>query len=158
MKRNDSWQLIPAIIIASLICSDRLAAQTPAPCNLLTAAQVSAVVGASFGAGAPLGASCTWTAPHLIVTLSLKSAGDWQQSKSAGAGPGISKTPVGGLGDDAFSTTLGGNSGRTLETLTVLKGNTAYTFKLYSQAHNQAQQLALEEKLAGAVMSQLAAK
>jgi hypothetical protein len=158
MKWNNSWQPLAALIIASLIHSDRLAAQAPAACALLTAAQVGAAVGASFSAGAPLGASCTWTAPHLIVTLSLKSASDWQQSKSAGQTPGISKAPVSGLGDDAFSMTLGGNSGRTLETLTVLKGNTAYTFKLYSQAHNGAQQLAIEEKLAGEVMSQLTAK
>jgi hypothetical protein len=158
VKSNVLWQLIPAVIVASLIHPERLAAQTPAPCALLSAAQVSAAVGASFSAGTSLGASCTWTAPQLIMTLSLRSASDWQRSKSAGQTPGISKAPVSGLGDDAFSTTLGGPGGRTLETLTVLKGNTAYTFKLYSQAHNGAQQLAIEEKLAGEVISTLTAK
>jgi hypothetical protein len=158
MKWNTSWYLIPVSIVAALIQPERLAAQTPAPCSLLTSAQVGAAVGASFAAGAPLGSSCTWTAPHLIVTLALKSASDWQQSKSAGQTPGMSKAPVSGLGDDAFSTTLGANGARPLETLTVLKGNTAYTFKLYSQAHNAAQQLAIEERLAGEVMTQLTAK
>src|SRR5499425_372017 len=73
----------------------------PAPCTLLTPAEVSGVLGGTFGAGQPIGTTgCSWTAekPHMIVTVSLWPPTEWDRMK-ASALPGTTNTPAPGLGD-----------------------------------------------------------
>jgi pSer/pThr/pTyr-binding forkhead associated (FHA) protein len=123
----------------------------PAPCSLLTAAQVGAVVGASVAAGQPIGTTgCAWSAPHLMITLSLGDASGWQKMKAPLAG--MTKTALAGLGDDAYFST-GGSAGKQLATLTVKKGRTAYIFHVYGGA--VADQMSMEEALAGDVLAKL---
>jgi hypothetical protein len=123
----------------------------PAPCSLLTSAEVSAAVGANVGAAQPIATTgCSWSAPHIIVTVSLWDASDWGKMKTPY--PGMSKTSVPGLGDDAFFTTMG-SAEKQFTTLTVKKGSTAYMIKVYGS--NATDQMAKEKTLAANVLAKL---
>jgi hypothetical protein len=123
----------------------------PAPCSLLTSAEVSAAVGTNVGSAQPIATTgCSWTAPHVIVSVSLWDANDWGKMKTPLAG--TSKTSVAGLGDDAFFTTLG-SADKQFATLTVKKGSTAYVIKVYGG--NAADQMAKEKTLAANVLAKL---
>jgi hypothetical protein len=77
----------------------------PAPCSLLTSAEVSAAVGVNVGAAQPIATTgCSWSAPHIIISLSLWDASKWDRMKNNPL-PGVSTTSVSGLGDDAFIST-----------------------------------------------------
>jgi hypothetical protein len=131
MKSSHSRHFITGVIcVLACMGSKTAAAQSAAPCSLLTSAQVSAAVGVTAGAGTPIAnTGCSWTvtSPHIIVTLSLWDGGKWDQMKAPL--PGMTKTPVSGLGDDAVFTAMGPDAKFT--TLSVKKGGTVYTFKVY---------------------------
>jgi hypothetical protein len=120
------------------------AAAPPAPCSLLTPAQVAAALGGTFGAGQPIGTTgCSWTSekPHVIVTVSLWPPTEWDRMK-AGPLPGTQITAASGLGDDAFYATLAQYT-----VLYVKKGPTVYLFKVYG-VKDLAKQTSAEKTLA----------
>ncbi|HXP25239.1 MAG TPA: hypothetical protein VN891_05630, partial [Steroidobacteraceae bacterium] len=118
MKSNYLRHFVTACICLSAVLGSRTAAAQSgvAPCSLLTSAQVTAAVGVSVGAAQPIATTgCSWTAPHMIVTLSLWDGSKWDQMKTPV--PGMNRTAVSGLGDDAFYTTMGPASGKQTATL-----------------------------------------
>jgi hypothetical protein len=141
---------IAVICIAAGLSSRSAAAQgASAPCNLLTAAQVGTAVGASVGAPQVIGTTgCSWSAPHIIVSVSLWDASKWEQMKTPL--PGAAKTSVAGLGDDAFLTTIG-KPDKQFVTLSVKKGATAYVFKVYGVSAPR--QASMENTLAADVLA-----
>jgi hypothetical protein len=154
MKSNRSRHVILAcgVALAALGLSAVEARADPAPCSLLTSAQVTAAVGASVGAAQPISTKgCSWSAPHMIVTLSLWDGSEWEQIKAPL--PGVTKIPVSGLGDDAIFATLGPAPAKQYATLSVKKGNTAYVFKVYGPAVTE--QMTMEKALAGKVLANL---
>src|ERR1700729_4279374 len=125
MKSNFSRYFIITCICASATLASRTAAAQAAPCSLLTSAQVTAAVGVSVGEAQPIAnTGCSWTAPHMIVTVSLWDGKKWDQMKAPF--PGTNRSSVSGLGDDAFYSTIGPASGKQIATLTVKQGSTAY--------------------------------
>jgi len=153
MKSNGSRHFIFACIcsLTSLGLAAADAQAGPAPCSLLTSAEVSAVVGVNVGAAQPIATTgCSWTAPHIIVSVSLWDANEWGKLKTPLAG--MSKTSVAGLGDDAFFSTMG-SAEKQFTTLTVKKGSTAYVIKVYGG--NATDQMSKEKTLAGNVLAKL---
>jgi hypothetical protein len=147
---------ILVLCAAALLGPAAFAAQpVSGPCTLLTTAQVSSALGVSVGAGAPIATTgCAWTAPKFMTTLSLLDAGRWEQMKAPT--PGMTKTPVAGLGDDAFYTVLGERIGSDgMATLTVRKGGTAYVFKVYTKRRTVLEQVSIEKSLAADVLATL---
>ena len=123
------------------------------PCGLLTPAQVSAAVRATVGNGEPIATTgCTWSWGQARTTLSLWDASKWDQMKAPL--PGMTKNSVSGLGDDAFSTTIG--TSKQFAVLKVKKGATAYVFKVYG-VDNPSDQLSIEKTLATDVLATLSA-
>jgi hypothetical protein len=126
----------------------------PAPCSLLTSAQISAAVGVTVGAAQPIAdTGCSWSAPHMIVTLSLWDGSDAAWAKMKAPFAGMSKNSVSGLGDDAIMTTMGPASGKQFVTLSVKKGGTAYLFKVYGPT--AAEQITMEKTLAGNALAKM---
>jgi hypothetical protein len=154
MKSNYLRHFVTACICLSAVLGSRTAAAQSgvAPCSLLTSAQVTAAVGVSVGAAQPIATTgCSWTAPHIIVTLSLWDGSKWDQMKTPV--PGMNRTAVSGLGDDAFYTTMGPASGKQTATLSVKKGSTAYLIKVYGP--NVTDEMSMEKALAGNVLANL---
>ncbi len=154
MKTNYSRLfVIGCICVSAALGSKTAAAQSAtAPCSLLTSAQVTAAVGVSVGAAQPIAnTGCSWSGPHMIVTVSLWEGSKWDRMKTPV--PGMSRTSVSGLGDDAFYTTLGSASGNQIATLSVKKGSTAYLIKVYGP--NVTDQMSMERTLAGNVLANL---
>ncbi len=154
MKSTYSRYFVIACIFAAATFGSRTAAaQAASPCSLLSSAQVTAAVGVTVGAPQPIAnTGCSWSAPHMIVTLSLwdGSASGWSKMKTPIAG--MEKTPVAGLGDDAVVTTLG-TAPKQFVTLSVKKGGTAYLFKVYGPSPTE--QLSMEKTLAANVLAKL---
>ena len=153
MKSNYSRYFIIACICASAaLGSKTAAAQAVAPCSLLTSAQVTAVVGVSVGAAQPIAnTGCSWSGPHMIVSVSLWDGSKWDRMKTPM--PGMNRTAVSGLGDDAFYTTMGPASGTQFATLSIKKGATAYLIKVYGPSMTE--QMSMEKTLAGSVLAKL---
>jgi hypothetical protein len=152
MKAN-SWRFMVGMVCALGMLGPRSAAaqSTPAPCGLLTPAQVSAAIGSSVGAGEPIATTgCTWASPHVKATLSLWDATEWEKMKAPL--PGMSKSAIGSLGDDAFFATVG--TRKQLTTLTVKKAKTAYVFHIYG-IDNVSDQMSMEKTLAGIILAKL---
>src|ERR1700735_5617283 len=150
MRSHISRYFSIACIAATL--GSRTAAAQAAPCSLLTSAQVTAAVGVSVGAAQPIAnTGCQWSAPHMLVTVSLWDGNKWDKMKTPV--PGMNRTSVSGLGDDAFYTTMGPASGKKTATLTVKKGSTAYLIKVYGP--NVTDQMSMEKTLAGNVLANL---
>ena len=154
MKANYSrYFIVTCICLSATLGSKTAAAEAPSPCSLLTSAQVTAAVGVSVGAAQPIAnTGCSWTAPHMIVSLSLwdGSASGWSKIKIPL--PGVTKTAVPGLGDDAIFSTLG-PAAKQFVTLSVKKGGTAYLFKVYGPTVTE--QMTMEKTLAGDVLAKL---
>jgi hypothetical protein len=154
MKSHYSRHFIVACIcLSSTLGSKTAAAQAPAPCSLLTSAQVTAAVGVSVGAAQPIAnTGCSWTGPHMVVSVSLwdGSANGWGKIKMPL--PGVTKTSVSGLGDDALFSILG-PADKQFVTLSVKKGNTAYLFKVYGPTVTE--QMTMEKTLAGNALAKL---
>ena len=122
------------------------------PCKLLTPAEIGGALGATFGAGDPIGTTgCSWSSatPHMIVTVSLWPPTEWDRMKAGGGVPGSTTTPVSGLGDDAFFATIA-----QYVVLYVKKGQTVYLFKVYG-VKDPAKQMSAEKTLAGAALKRL---
>jgi hypothetical protein len=153
MKPNRSRNFMIACIGALAIFGTKTAAaQSAAPCSLLTSAQVTAAVGVSVGAAQPVAnTGCSWSGPHMMVTVSLWDASKWDTMKTTV--PGMTRTAVSALGDDAFYTTMGAASGKQFVTLSIKKGSTAYLIKVYGPA--VADQTSMEKTLAGDVLANL---
>ncbi len=142
-------RLLWAVGLLALPAPSRAA---PDPCTLLTPAQVTAAVGGAFGAGEAIPGSktvCTWVSntPHLIVTLSLYPAKDWDRLTTPL--PGATVTPTGGLGDAAAYATL-----EPYTMLYVRKGPTAFLIKVYGEK-DHAKQRSAEKTLATDVLKKL---
>ena len=124
-------------------------------CLLLTQKQVSDALGAQVDSGKPLVPSnpaiCVWTAPGEArkgdkrLTLSLYMQ---QGSRSPMDRFNTAKTPVSGIGDEAFYSTAGGISG-----LVVRKGNTPFHVEVRGFSANEVKQK--EKTLAEEVLAKL---
>jgi hypothetical protein len=138
---------------AAFVTLEAVAQSGSTPCGLLTAAQVSAAVGATVGNGEPIATTgCTWSWGRARTTLSLWDASKWDQMKAPL--PGVTRSSVSGLGDDAFSSTMG--TSKQLVVLDVKKGATVYLFKVYG-VDNPSDQLSIEKTLAADVLTTLSA-
>ena len=140
---------VPCVL--ALLALPGLALAAPEPCKLLTPAEISGALGSTFGQGQPIGTTgCSWDSakPHMIVTVSLWPPAEWDRLK-AGSMPGTTNTPVSGLGDDAFYTTIA-----QYVVLYVKKGQTVYLFKVYG-VKDPAKQMTAEKTLAKDVLQKL---
>ncbi|HXT72629.1 MAG TPA: hypothetical protein VN785_02125 [Candidatus Angelobacter sp.] len=133
-------------------------------CSLLTAAQVSAILGVSVGAGEKIlpnsTASCGWEVPGqknlgrkravLNIYTQMGSRTPVQRFNTAKTPiQGITKEPVTGVGDDAiFATTPGLGTG-----LIFRKGDAAFDLRIYGFPIDQIK--AKEKKLADCVIQKL---
>jgi len=147
-----SWiAVLQLVCVLGLGSPLQAAAAAPEPCKLLTPAQVGAALGGTFGPGQPIGTTgCSWTEakPHVIVTVSLWPPKDWDRLK-AGPLPGTAITPAGGIGDDAFYTTVAQYT-----VLYVKKGQTVLLVKVYG-VKDQPTQMSAEKTLALDVLKAL---
>ena len=130
-------------VFAWLWSSPIVSAQ-PAPCSLLTDKQVSTALGAPVGAASPIAnTGCSWKgtgSSKVMVSISLQSEKMFAGAKSSPPEAG-KKTPVSGLGDDAFLTGMQG-----FASLWVKKGTTVILVRVYGlpaeEAHNKLKILA----------------
>ena len=142
-------------------------------CALLTAGQVSSVVGVSFGAGTHVTPTyvktCTWTATSpaangskYTVTVSYQAAQGFAGAKqlmqmsqaqveAEHGKPGqLVNSPASGIGDDAFYTSMNGK----YTALLVKKGNVSFKLAIYgSLSVDKAKDM--EKSLALQVLSKL---
>lgn len=146
------------VFLAGLVCT--VAAFTSgvataqgsgSPCTLLTQAQIDAALGATVGAGQPIGTTgCSWTAPgqpkNMTVTVSIWPPNGFGTMPPM---PGLTKTELGGVGDGAFYATIAG-----LTSLSVKKGNKVFVLHLYG-VPGDARQMAVEKTLAAEVLARL---
>ncbi len=124
-------------------------AHAPAnPCTLLTPAEVQAALGAAVGAGAPISATaCQWitTSPTISpaehVTVMTQSASSYARMKALQI-PGMTKSNLSGVGDDAFYATVG-----YFTSLSVKKGGTVFIIHMYG-VHSPAREMTVEKALA----------
>ncbi len=134
---------------------------TPAgdACELLTQAQITAVLGVSVGAGQHVvpnsGRMCGWSepgGPTMIakrVSLTLSTMHSFTRGKTPFQG--ITKTPVKGIGDDAYYVTASGLG----TTLSVKKGNAAFSISVKGSGYTLDQIKAMEKTLAQKAVAKL---
>ena len=135
-------------VLTACLTRSASAAAPNNPCALLTPAQVSGVVGITVPAGQPISTTgCSWSATGIMTTLVLHDGAAFATMKTPL--PNITRTPVTGLGDDAFYSTVG-----TLTTLTVKKGAVAFVVRLYG-VKDMNTQTAMEKSLALDVLANL---
>jgi hypothetical protein len=137
------------VTILTLACVRGAHAQIPMdPCAQVAPAQVSNALGETVGAGQKSGTkTCAWIADkpiHQVVSLMYWPPGDWDSLKTRQM-PGITKSSVSGVGDDAIAQTAGN-----LTTLFVKKGNTTFMVRVYG-VPDAAKQLAIETPIAQAI-------
>ena len=115
----------------------RIACGETAPCSLLTQDQLSAIVGASVGAGSPIAnTGCSWTTagtPKVTVSVSFQSEKMFAAVKSS-TPPKTTKTLISGLGDEAIFTGVPNFS-----SLWVRKGAKFLLIRIYELPVTQAQ-------------------
>ena len=140
-----------AVVMFVLIASGVRAAYSQAPsdpCAQVTAAQVSAALGESVAAGKQAGTkTCSWSADkptHQIVSLMYSPPGDWNTRKTRPM-PGVTKSSVSGIGDEAFAETAAN-----FTTLYVKKKSTIFMVRVYG-VPDVGRQLAIEKPIAQAV-------
>ena len=134
MKKNDLLAGLLITLGALLLAGAPSAfAAPPSPCTLLTAAQVSAVLGVNVGEGQPrLSTLCEWSEPgkptpgSKKVTLTLQNPQAFAYAKMQ-VGGGITKTPVSGIGDEAIY----GTTTNLAAVLTVKKGDVVFVVRVY---------------------------
>ena len=125
-----------AVVVAASLshaaAGDALAAPADA-CALLSTAQVGAALGVLVNAGkSTLPGSCQWEQPGkagaslLKLSLNFANKDRWKLAASAPQ-PGVTITPVSGLGDDAFYYSRGNQ----LTTLSVKKGDTVVVIRVW---------------------------
>ena len=141
---NNKWHHSSGVssrkIISGLLCFfayQAANAATPADaCALLTPAQVSNALGATVAAGQPImpnnATVCTWTEQGVPagternVSVSLLTLKSFENGKTPITG--MTKTPVSGLGDDAYVMEAHG----AIAGLSVRKGDTAFQIRARS--------------------------
>lgn len=134
---------------ATILTPPAAAAPPSDPCSLLTAGQISSVVGAQLGPGKSNGfATCTWVTTGVIVTLWLEKQDMFNAGKNAHAPSVI--TAVGGLGDDAYYLKLADQIA-----LHVKKGDTTFKVTIYSSSRSVDQKQQIEKVLAQQALSKL---
>jgi hypothetical protein len=151
--RSQWIAVVVTVACLILACARGAHAQAPTdPCAQVTPAQVSNALGETVGAGQKSGTkTCTWVADkpvHQVVTLMYSPPGDWNSRKTRQI-PGITKSTVSGVSDDAIAETLGN-----LTTLFVKKGNTTFMVRVYG-VPAAAKQLAIETPIAQAIAAKL---
>jgi hypothetical protein len=127
--------IVAIFVVGAATAPPVSAASTRDACSLLTQAQISAELGVPVEAGEHVVASapglCGWAPPGgptingRKVVLSLKTT----EAFNIGKTPikGIIKTPVSGIGDDAYYTTASGLG----TNLSVRKGDVAFNIALH---------------------------
>jgi len=100
-------------------------------CSLLSQGQISAAVGKQVSAGTwmtpSFKATCTWTAPGVIVTLMTEGTDAYQAGKKP-ISPMMQIVPASGIGDDAYYVVTG-----TIAMLYTKKGSVAFKTSVYSK-------------------------
>jgi hypothetical protein len=144
-----------------MFCGRSAAAAEAPACSLVTQANVAGVLGVPVGAGAPLEpsqpSSCSWALQgdrtkrallDIIMPLGSRTSVD---RFNTGKTPvnGITKTPVTGIGDDAYYTSTPGLG----TVLSVRKGTSAFTIRVSGSPEDAAK--ALEKTLALNVLPKL---
>jgi hypothetical protein len=155
MDIKDSSALFLRAVCVLTICSAVTAFGEPAPCSLVTQAQVSGVLGVSVGAGQAIGTKgCSWTSTGqtkerkvATATVALASEQEFAGAKIP-RGKNVTNTAVSGVGDDAVYTIVG-----KLASLSVKKGNVAFVVRIYGFPLDQIE--AKEKAFALAVLSKL---
>lgn len=151
--KNVHASLTLALFIFAMAAVPRASAAPPEDaCALLTAAQVSSVVGATFGAGTHVTPTyvktCTWTATaaaangsKYTVTVSYQAAQGFAGAKQLmqmaqaqaeaehGKTGQLVNSSASGIGDDAFYSSMGGK----YTALLVKKGNVSFKVAIYGQ-------------------------
>jgi hypothetical protein len=150
--RSKCIAVAAAVLFLILAYASSAHAQAPNdPCSQVTAAQVSSALGETVGAAQKSNTvTCTWIADkpaHQIVTLMYSPPGDWTTRKTRQM-PGVTKTSVNGVGDDAMAEAVG-----TFTTLYVKKGNTTFMVRAYGPPPDK--QLTIETSIAQIVASKL---
>jgi len=128
------------------------------PCTLLTPAQASAALGGTVAAGKPLaGTVCQWQQQGkagtelLKLDVNLITVERFARMKSVTVG---TVTNVGGLGDDAYYSTL--KTGRiSITTLNVKKGETAVVIRVSGGEKPVEEYQAKEKAVAQAILPKL---
>jgi hypothetical protein len=128
-------------------------AQAPSdPCGQITVAQVSAALGEAVAAGQKAGTkTCSWSADkptHQVVSLMYSPPGDWNTRKTRPM-PGVTKSSVSGIGDEAFAETAAN-----FTTLYVKKKSTIFMVRVYG-VPDVGRQLAIEKPIAQAVAAKV---
>jgi hypothetical protein len=157
--RMNTWirGYVPAFGL--VLCSSALAGDRDA-CSLLTAAEVSKVVGATFHDGVHVASTsstvCGWAVsnpprmdePKVLVALKTREA--FERGKTP-VGGNVVKSPVTGIGDEAYSTVIGTHEA----TLVVRKGSTAFDVTLRGSGKPVDQVLEKEKQLAQLALGRL---
>lgn len=125
-------------------------------CSLLTQTEVNSVVGLTLKPGEQVGtpANCVWgepAGPHFTnkrVELTLITPESFAAGKTPI--PKMTKTPVSGLGDDAYYA-----DGYTLVSLSVKKGGTAFVILVKFGPWSTDQKKAMEKTLAQDALARL---
>jgi hypothetical protein len=142
--------LVPVVAFALVASGPSTAgAQVPSdPCAQVTPAQVSAALGETVAAGQQAGTkTCSWSAnkpTHQVVSLMYSPPGDWNRRKTRPM-PGVTKTSVSGIGDEAFAETAAN-----FTTLYVKKGSTTFMVRVYG-VPDPDRQLTIEKPIAQTV-------
>ena len=142
----------------ALAFATSLVAAPPDPCTLLTPAQVTAALGGTVGAGKSLASkSCRWQqegkagAAVLLLDVTFLTPDRFAHTKSVTIG---TVANVGGLGDDAFYSTL--KTGRTtVTTLNVKKGDVAVVIRVSGGEKPVEEYQAKEKAVAQALLPKL---
>ena len=135
-----------------------MAAAPADPCALLTPAQASAALGGTVGAGKSIASTvCQWSQQGKPGTVLLKldvnivTPDRYARMKSVTIG---TVTPVSGLGDDAYYSTLQ-QGHTTMTTLNVKKGATAVTIRVSGGTKPAEEYQAKEKAVAQALLPKL---
>jgi hypothetical protein len=124
---------VVAVVLVAPTTGGTGAAAAPDACALLSTSQVSAALGVTVGPGrATLPGACQWDQPGKPgerlwkVSVNFANKDRWKVATTTSQ-PGVTITPVAGLGDDAFYYTRGTD----LTTLSVKKGDTAVVIRVW---------------------------
>jgi hypothetical protein len=159
MKTNVAVSAVIAVV--AMVCVSDVSAAEPSACALLTQAKVTEVLGVRVGAGAPIAPSqpsqCSWapqgdrTKRALLDILTPLGSRTPVDRFNTGKTPvnGITKTPVTGIGDEAYYTSTPGLG----TVLSVRKGTSAFTIRISGFPDDATK--ALEKTLALDVLTKL---
>jgi hypothetical protein len=118
---------VPRVVVA--------AAAPPAPCSLLTPAEVSDAFGVAVKAGELANPTlCTWAAGGKRLTLLITDDKNFAGARQAAGLPDITVDTIPGIGDDAVMTT----TGTTFASIMVKKGPVYFMLRVYGFPLDQA--------------------